>query len=354
MELQGPEQYQDPFARELLRFNRGGIVSQLLALLQVMASGVESTATSRGGGIAERCTDLRQIITSIYKRAPCFLTSPEWRDIAFDKTGLSFDDSLFTDLLLAMANFPALLNELKELDTFAAPPMSDLLYDFNFSDGSPSTYQPLDMSNDFDPNLEFLTSSFPTDTSQQHSDARITLLNKLHQLKSDLRAIGTHLNARIADGSAAIELPAVDPDSPIRTAFHFTNWRVTVGYSCYWALLILANKTVMRLLPPYDPTYYALEAECRTVALEICKTWEDAWASKPIGAFHTGLSFVTAYEFCTEEVKEWILNGLNALLDAQHVESFRWSDEVIRMMSGKLAVRFPTFIARRGTSANSK
>jgi hypothetical protein len=27
MELQGPEQYRDSFAKEILRFNRGGIVS---------------------------------------------------------------------------------------------------------------------------------------------------------------------------------------------------------------------------------------------------------------------------------------------------------------------------------------
>jgi hypothetical protein len=27
MELQGPDQYQDTFAKEILRFNRGGIVS---------------------------------------------------------------------------------------------------------------------------------------------------------------------------------------------------------------------------------------------------------------------------------------------------------------------------------------
>lgn len=27
MELQGPEQYRDKFAKEMLRFNRGGIVS---------------------------------------------------------------------------------------------------------------------------------------------------------------------------------------------------------------------------------------------------------------------------------------------------------------------------------------
>jgi hypothetical protein len=29
MELQGPEKFQDSFAKELLRFNRGGIVSHV-------------------------------------------------------------------------------------------------------------------------------------------------------------------------------------------------------------------------------------------------------------------------------------------------------------------------------------
>lgn len=29
MELQGPEQFQDPWAKDILRFNRGGIVSNL-------------------------------------------------------------------------------------------------------------------------------------------------------------------------------------------------------------------------------------------------------------------------------------------------------------------------------------
>jgi len=253
-----------------------------------------------------------------------------------------------------MANFPALLNELKALDAPAVPPMSDLLnFDFSLSDDPSSTYPPLDLSGNFDPSLDFMN-SFPTDTSQQHSDARIALLTKLHQLKDDLRALGIHLNAKLADGSAAMEFPAVEPDSPIPTAFRFTSWRVTVAYNCYWALLILVNKILMRLLPPYDPTYYALEAECRTVALEICKTWEDAWASKPIGAFHTGLSFVMAYEFCTEEVKEWILRGLNALLDAQNVESFRWSDEVVKMMSGKLAVSGPLFLPCGGGAPSNQ
>lgn len=228
-----------------------------------------------------------------------------------------------------MADFPALLNELKELHALSTPPppMNDLLsYDFDLpvhtgeslSDPDP----PLSFSPDnFDPDLEFLTDPFPLDTSHLYASARNTLLNKLHQMKEALGALGTHLTAKLSDGSAAIELPAIEDSSPISTAFHFTNWRVTVAYNCYWSLLILTNKLIMKLLPPYDPTYYALEAECRTVALEICKTWEDAWASKPIGAFHTGLSFVMAYEFCTPDVQEWILNGLNALLDQQLVKS---------------------------------
>ncbi|KAF2687653.1 hypothetical protein K458DRAFT_414729 [Lentithecium fluviatile CBS 122367] len=316
MELQGPEQCRDSFAKEMLRFNRGGI-----------------------------------IITSIYKRAPCFLTSPEWRDIAFDKTGLSFDDCLYTDILLAMANFPALLNELKGLDALAIPPMSDLLsYDFSLpmnmnADDQSTSYPSLDLSNDpFDPNLDLFTQNFNADTSHEYSTARINLVNKLHQLKGELNALGTHLTAKLADGSAAIELPAIEDGSPVPTAFHFSNWRVTVAYNCYWALLILTNKIIMKLLPPYDPTHYALEAECRTVALEICKTWEDAWTSKPIGAFHTGLSFVMAYEFCTTDVREWILRGLNALLDHQNVETFRWSDDVIAMMSGKLCGEGPDLV----------
>lgn len=241
-----------------------------------------------------------------------------------------------------MANFPALLNELKELDSLAPPPMNDILNsNFSLPDGTPDMYPPLDLSNDnFDTSLEFLNDPFPAEPpeSQQYSAARIALLNKLHRLKEQLRALGTHLSAKLVDGSAAIELPAIEEGSPVPTAFHFTNWRVTVAYNCYWALLILTNKIIMKLLPPYDPTHYALEAECRSVALDICKTWEDAWASKPIGAFHTGLSFVMAYEFCTTEVQDWILRGLNALLDHQHVETFRWSDDVVKMMSGKLAV----------------
>lgn len=297
-----------------------------------------------------RLADCFKIITSIYERKPCFLTTPEWRDIAFDKTGLSFDDCLYTEILHRMADFPALLKELKELDALAIPPMGDLLgYDFDLpasvEETIPESCPSLDFSPEsFDPNLEFLNDPFPIDTSHLYSSSRTTLLNKLHNLKEALGALGTHLTAKLADGSAAIELPAIEDGSPVPTAFHFTNWRVTVAYNCYWSLLILTNKIIMKLLPPYDPTYYAMEAECRTIALEICKTWEDAWASKPIGAFHTGLSFVMSYEFCTPDVQEWILSGLNALLDHQHVESFRWTDDVIQMMSGKLAGEGPDLV----------
>lgn len=104
----------------------------------------------------------------------------------------------------------------------------------------------------------------------------------------------------------------------------------------------------MKLLPLYDPSHYALESECRSVALEICKTWEDAWESRPIGAFHTGLSFVTAYEFCTPEVQAWILKGLNSLLEDQLVHSFRWTDDIIRMMSGKLTGEGPDLVFKHG------
>ncbi|KAF2876582.1 hypothetical protein BDV95DRAFT_230550 [Massariosphaeria phaeospora] len=315
MELQGPTSYQEPFARELLRFNRGGI-----------------------------------IITSIYERKPCFLTSPQWCDIAFAKTGLGFDDCLYTDILHRMADFPTLLNELKQLHRVVNPPVTDIIgpeFNFmtNFEEDLSGTNSPLVFGTEaFESSLDWFEDPCTMDMCCADSSARRLLINKLQNLKEALCTLGEHLNVKLADGSAAIELPSIENDSPIETAFHFTNWRVAVAYNCFWSLLILTNKIIMKLLPPYDSTHYALEAECRSVALEICKTWEDAWASKPIGAFHTGLSFVMAYEFCTADVKEWILKGLNALLDHQLVETFRWSDEVITMMSGKLAGEGPDLV----------
>ncbi|KAF2640029.1 hypothetical protein P280DRAFT_490424 [Massarina eburnea CBS 473.64] len=307
IELQGPEHCQDQFAKEILKFNRGGI-----------------------------------IITSIYERKPCFLTTPQWCDIAFDTTGLGFDDCLYTEVLHRMAEFPSLLEELKKLEDLENGP-TETLPEHNlglasnvhgtFCDFRPET---------FSPSLGYLSNPFAT--SNTYETARSQFFDRLYHLKISLGDLGQHLTAKLADRSAAIELPAVEKDSPIPTAFHFSNWRVTVAYNCYWSLLILTNRLLCKLLPPHDPTRYALEAECQTVAYEICKTWEDAWATRPIGALHIPLSFVLAHEFCDPDVQEWILKGLNALLEQQHVNTFRWSDDVIQMMSGQLGGKGPDFV----------
>jgi hypothetical protein len=46
MELQGPNNYQDPFAKELLRFIRGGIVSQFALFGDIVAFAQASTGTA--------------------------------------------------------------------------------------------------------------------------------------------------------------------------------------------------------------------------------------------------------------------------------------------------------------------
>jgi hypothetical protein len=61
-----------------------------------------------------------------------------------------------------------------------------------------------------------------------------------------------------------------------------------------------------------------------------------------------------AYEFCTEEVQQWILRGLNSLLEGQGVESFRWSEEGVRGMSEKLAGEGPDLVfTTKATGDNS-
>ena len=287
------------------------------------------------------------MITSIYERKPCFLASPGWREIAFDKTGLSFDDGVYTELLNLMADFPALLRELKDLDSLAVQPASLDLPDFNI---------PIDCTGGpvFEANISELPPEFNLpldfDYSGVYPCRSDSLLAKLHSLKSALCTLGVHLNAKLVDGMAALELPSIEEGSPIPLAFHFQNWRVTVAYNCFWSLLILTNKLLMKLTAFFDATYYALESECRSVAYEICKTWEDGWASKPIGAFHTGLSFVLAYEYCNPDVKDWVLRGLNALLDNQQVENFCWTDEIIGTMSGKLTGEGPDLVFRPSKS----
>lgn len=296
-------------------------------------------------------------MTAIYERKPCFLSLPEWRDIAFDKTGLSFDDCLNTDLIQYMADLPGILCDMKELSNpvpFQA--MSDLMtynVDFNVNadkamsdtcpslDFSPDSFDSLDYINDLQP----VDAPYPLHPSDcPNAPLRAALLRRAQNLKDGLYELGIQMNAKLANGTTVVELPSMVEGSPVPTAYHFNSWRDMTGYSCFWSMLILANKVITRLLPPFDHSIYDLQAECRSVAHEICKTWEDAWASKPIGALHTGLSFVVAYEYCTPEVREWIVRGMNSLLDYQMVDAFRWSDEVIAMMSGKLAGEGPDLI----------
>ena len=237
---------------------------------------------------------------------------------------------------------------MRDLEEMSFQPASNTIdpqlgFPGNIDDSSSSPYPPLEFTVDsFQQNLDLLNSSFLFNHSHPQADPRESLLSKLHTLKEELSSLGHHLSSNLGDGSTAVETPSMDEDSPISTALHFTSWRVTVAYSCFWSLQILTNRLIMKLLPPHDSNYYVLEGECRTIALEICKTWEDAWASKPIGAFHTSLSFVMAYEFCTPDVQEWILRGMNNLLDYQAVDnSFRWSHQMVALMSGKLAGEGP-------------
>ncbi|KAH4915912.1 hypothetical protein HBI56_226980 [Parastagonospora nodorum] len=312
MELQGPAQFHDSFAKEMLRFSRGGV-----------------------------------IVTSIYERKPCFLTSPEWQYIAFDKTGLSFEDGLNTDLVKLMAELPGILRELKELSNeLIFHPESDAGH-YNIDANLDANLNFVDTSSDSCPSLDFSPHSLDNFDylddlpSFAQSLARTALLHRVQSLKDALYELGSHMNERLSNGSAAIELPSIEANNPISTSYHFTSWRDMTGYSCYWSLLILLNKVMMRLLPPSEPLIQELQSECRSVAFEICKTWEDAWSNKPIGALHAGLSFVVAHEYCEPDVQEWVLSSLNALLDYQGVHTFRWSEDVIAMMSEKLAGEGP-------------
>ncbi|USP80059.1 uncharacterized protein yc1106_07333 [Curvularia clavata] len=319
MELQGPGRYQDSFTKEMLRFNRGGI-----------------------------------IITCMYERKPCFLASPGWREIAFDKTGLGFDDCLNTDLMQHMAELPGIFNELKELGdqrVFQLSRTAGLNLDSSSSSHKSTETPPsLDFSSGSFDETEFMDEIQPVDApypanptsyTYPYEPARAALLHKVRGLKDALRCLGQHMEAKLRNGNVASERQPCERDSPIRPIYHFNNWRDMTAYNCFWSVVILTNKILMRLLPPFDRSIYELQFECQCIALEICKTWEDAWASRPIGAFHTGLSFVVAYEYCTTEVKEWIVRALNSLLDYQQVDAFRWSDEVINHMSAKLAGEGP-------------
>jgi hypothetical protein len=259
------------------------------------------------------------------------------------------------DLMQYMAELPGIFNDLKELNShYTFPPLDPL--GFNLDSGGElydtlsETPPSLDFSTDSYDDLDFLEDLQPIDTlypthaaqyTYPHASARTVLLYKVNSLKDALNGLRNHMNAKLTNRTAVSETPSGDENSPIHTNYHFSNWRDMTAYNCYWAVLILTNKVLMQLLPSFDQAMYGLQSECRSIALDICKTWEDAWASRPIGAFHTSLSFVVAYEFCTPDVQEWIVRGLNSLLDYHMVDAFRWSDEVIAHMSSKLAGEGP-------------
>ncbi|KAF2631764.1 hypothetical protein BU25DRAFT_360374 [Macroventuria anomochaeta] len=323
MELQGPGHFHDPFAKDILRFNRGGI-----------------------------------IVAACYEREPCFLAAPAWRDIAFDSSGLSFDERLHTDLLRAFAQLPDILKDLKDLNTYRAPfadtgsnrrndscidPNLDLDLNIDFSHSPPGTCPSLDYSVDSFDNADFsseLRNEGMPDGGMPFAyiSAREDVLCKVQKLRDSFCALGVNMNAKFNNGTTVVELPSMEEGSPIATAYHFSSWRDNVGYNSFWALCIMVNEYLIKLLPQSDPIISILESENRSLALEICKTWEEAWSTKPIGALHTSFSFVMAYEYVAPDIQEWIIRGINALLDYQHVDAaaFRWTDDVVRMMSGRL------------------
>jgi hypothetical protein len=284
------------------------------------------------------------------------LTSADWGRIAFDKTGLDFEEGLNADLMRYMAEYPGILKELKELSN---QPTSESIYhmrDFNIDPNLDGNFSLDDTLSDKCPSLDFSPHSYdsldylndvqPVDisygiTGLSHCPARVALLHRVQNLKGALNDLESHLNAKLTNGSTAIEIPSIEENSPMPTSYHFTSWRDMTSFSCFWSLIIMTNKVMMRLLPPFDPAIYELQSECRSMAHEICKTWEDAWASKPIGGLHVGLSFVVAYEYCEPHVQEWMISSLNSLLDFQGVDAFRWSEETIAQLAGKLAGEGP-------------
>ena len=298
-------------------------------------------------------------MSACYERKPCFLAAPEWRDIAFDDNGLDFDERLHTDLLRAFAQLPDILKDLKELNTLRAPfavsansmrndscidPNLDMINSrFDLSHSPPDTCPSLDYSVDSYDNADFISESqnegtYDDGASFAYISTRANVLCKVQNLRNSFCALGVNMNTKFTNGTTVAELPSVEEGNPIATSYHFSSWRDNVGYNSFWALCIMVNEYLIKLLPPSDPIINILESESQALALEICKTWEEAWSTKPIGALHTSFSFVMAYEYVAPNIRAWILKGLNALLDYQRVDAsaFRWTDEVIKMMSGRL------------------
>ncbi|OCL11080.1 hypothetical protein AOQ84DRAFT_361845 [Glonium stellatum] len=239
------------------------------------------------------------IMTSLYRGKPCFLASENWSKFIFNTDGLSNDLATFIKATQYMALYPDLVQDIKDLKAAS-------------------------------PQLESAAVLAQIST-------RNALFTRLTELKASIYTLGLTLHNNLSNGSAAIELPSLPSENPSPTAFHFSSWRMATAYGCFWSLLILTNKLILKLSSPSHSYYFQLEQECRSVSLEILKTWENAWASRPVGGFHLNLSFIVAYEFCTPEAQEWIVRCLNALLDSQIVKAFRWTREHIVMKAKMLA-----------------
>lgn len=285
----------------------------------------------------------------MYKSRPCFLLSQEWRDIAFDSAEVDLDESLYTDVLKLLAELSVLLKGRNELSKSPMPtfhPPGGVLGKQHYpEDETVKSYLDPDFNIEMDSVLhkdsdaEWLHPRIWSgpEVSTQHTnepylDESHVLLTKAYALKGSLCSKSTQLTTRLSD----LEHDSAESDSPVATSYQFTHWRTARIYTIYWSLCILVNKFVANILPPSDPYIYSLETECRTVALEICKTWENAWANRPIGASQVWLGFVVAYEYCDEHVRRWILSALNRLLDDQGVREWRWTGELMEAMNKRL------------------
>ncbi|OAG03637.1 uncharacterized protein CC84DRAFT_1197332 [Paraphaeosphaeria sporulosa] len=329
LEIQGPQTCRDGFAKEILRFTRGGI-----------------------------------IVTSIYKSEPSFLSMPGWRHVAFDNTKSNIEESLYTEVLHLMSQLSVLLKEVKELQTLTEAtcqpsssldtknlfPEDDVLprYPAPHTDFETAytTYIGPELSHTQPTNLHFEPGQ---PLSLQDPPSTHPLLEKAYALKASLDTTSAQLQSHLQDGTFALPLPALDPAAPFPTAYRFPHWRTARIYTIQWSLTILVAKTLLKLLPEHDPVRYALEAECRAVALEICKTWDNAWANRPIGACHVWLGFVVAYEFCSVEARGWVLGALNRFLMDQGVEGWRWTEEVVGAMNRRLMGEGEGFVSGHGS-----
>lgn len=282
----------------------------------------------------------------------------EWSGVAFDKTNAPLDECLWIDVEHAMADFSVLLKQMNNLERCSTPmsqfpddfPVEQYLFNdfvpFGYSsEVSESHFQDIPCGTLLGPDLNHTYMHTPDLASDTF--LKDDLLQKLFVLKASFTEINIRLTTSIHDGTFATELPSSEPSNPLPTSYAFTHWRVACVYTTSWAFTILVNKAIIKLLQPTplplqqsvsttSSTLYALDAESRHLALELCKTWESAWLNRPIGACHVWLGHVVAFEYCPSEVQAWVLECLNRLLQEQGVREWQWTEDLIEMSCRKL------------------